>query len=300
MSLLLNASPWNSTPETQKKRTPSIKKSMSNLEREPIENREGGNTPPPSYSLNSNNVKLSGNTNHHDENTTHSPGTAPPTSNQGYSNYGDNTPHHPNSIYHSTPPPSFKEHLTTQENKNEKINRILENMSNLKVENDGNGLYNYTETTAPPAGENSPPTIPLFQRSMNMNMKQPVGIIASGTVNDNIRGVENPSMSNRMTGSNFSQNTPDNLASFVTYSKAYEVPKEVRPYYTQRMGLSSGNDHSFEEKIMDKIQYLTHLMEEIQSEKTANINEEFILYTMLGVFVIYIVDSFSKSGKYIR
>ena len=171
-------------------------------------------------------------------------------------------------------------------------------MSNLKVENDGNGLYNYNESSTPPVGEDSPPTIPIFQRSMNM--KQPVGIIASGTVNDNIRGVENPTMNNRMTGSNFSQNTPDNLASFVTYSKAYEIPKEVRPYYSQRMGLSSGNDSSFEERIMDKIQYLTHLMEEIQSEKTANINEEFILYTMLGVFVIYIVDSFSKSGKYIR
>lgn len=288
MSLLLNASPWNSTTETQKKRIPSIKKTMLNLEREndnieiPKEGEINNKNIPP-FSLNINNIKQT-------ENTTQ-PGN---TSIKGYSIYGETA--HSNSLYDS-PPPSFKEHLTTQENKNEKINRILENMSNLKVENDGNGLFNYSETTAP-VGENSPPTIPIFQRSMNM--KQPVGIIASGTVNENIKGIENNAMNNKMNSSNFSQNTSDNLASFVTYSKAYEVPKEVRPYYTQKMGLSSGNNSSFEEKIMDKIQYLTHLMEEIQSEKTANINEEFILYTMLGVFVIYIVDSFSKSGKYIR
>jgi hypothetical protein len=41
-------------------------------------------------------------------------------------------------------------------------------------------------------------------------------------------------------------------------------------------------------------------MEEIQGEKTANITEEYILYTMVGVFVIYVVDAFSRSGKYIR
>jgi len=41
-------------------------------------------------------------------------------------------------------------------------------------------------------------------------------------------------------------------------------------------------------------------LEQQQNEKTSNITEEFILYTMLGVFVIYVVDSFARSGKYIR
>ena len=37
-----------------------------------------------------------------------------------------------------------------------------------------------------------------------------------------------------------------------------------------------------------------------QSEKTDNIMEEFVLYAMLGVFVIFTVDSFTRAGRYVR
>ena len=63
------------------------------------------------------------------------------------------------------------------------------------------------------------------------------------------------------------------------------------------MGISNGNG---DDKLMDRINYMIHLLEEQQNEKTANVAEEFLLYTFLGVFVIYIVDSFSRTGKYIR
>ena len=53
-------------------------------------------------------------------------------------------------------------------------------------------------------------------------------------------------------------------------------------------------------KLMEKINYMIHLLEEQQSEKTANVMEEFILYVFLGVFVIFTVDAFSRSGKYTR
>ena len=53
-------------------------------------------------------------------------------------------------------------------------------------------------------------------------------------------------------------------------------------------------------KLMEKINYMIRLLEEQQVEKTSHITEEFILYSFLGVFMIFIVDSFSRSGKYIR
>jgi hypothetical protein len=46
--------------------------------------------------------------------------------------------------------------------------------------------------------------------------------------------------------------------------------------------------------------FLKQGLEEQQNEKTNNITEEFILYTFLGVFIIFVVDSFSRSGKYTR
>jgi len=51
---------------------------------------------------------------------------------------------------------------------------------------------------------------------------------------------------------------------------------------------------------MERINYMVHLLEEQQHEKTANVTEEFLLYTFLGVFVIYVVDTFSRNGKYVR
>jgi hypothetical protein len=54
------------------------------------------------------------------------------------------------------------------------------------------------------------------------------------------------------------------------------------------------------EKIMEKINRMLHILEEQQYEPTKHITEEFILYAFLGVFVIYVVDSFTRGGKYIR
>jgi hypothetical protein len=45
---------------------------------------------------------------------------------------------------------------------------------------------------------------------------------------------------------------------------------------------------------------MIHLLEEQQKEPTQNILEEFALYGLLGIFMIYIVDSFAKVGKYTR
>ena len=38
----------------------------------------------------------------------------------------------------------------------------------------------------------------------------------------------------------------------------------------------------------------------MKDEKTSNVTEELVLYSFLGVFIIYIVDSFARAGKYAR
>jgi len=45
---------------------------------------------------------------------------------------------------------------------------------------------------------------------------------------------------------------------------------------------------------------MIHMLEEQHNEKTSNITEEFLLYTFLGVFIIFLVDSFARSGTYKR
>jgi len=45
---------------------------------------------------------------------------------------------------------------------------------------------------------------------------------------------------------------------------------------------------------------MIHLLEEQQDQRINNVTEEIILYSFLGIFIIFIVDSFARSGKYIR
>jgi high-affinity K+ transport system ATPase subunit B len=45
---------------------------------------------------------------------------------------------------------------------------------------------------------------------------------------------------------------------------------------------------------------MIHLLEEKQDEKTNNVMEEVILYSFLGIFIIFVVDSFARVGKYVR
>jgi len=53
-------------------------------------------------------------------------------------------------------------------------------------------------------------------------------------------------------------------------------------------------------KLLKKLDYIIHLLEEQQDEKTNHISEELILYLFLGIFIIFVLDSFANVGKYVR
>jgi len=57
---------------------------------------------------------------------------------------------------------------------------------------------------------------------------------------------------------------------------------------------------SREDLLMERVQYMIHLLEAQKMERTDHVMEEFLLYTLLGVFIIYLCDSFSRVGKYTR
>ena len=61
------------------------------------------------------------------------------------------------------------------------------------------------------------------------------------------------------------------------------------------------NSFSNEQKdLVDKINYMIQLLESQKSEKTEGVIEDVVLYSFLGVFVIFLVESFTKVGKYVR
>ena len=74
-------------------------------------------------------------------------------------------------------------------------------------------------------------------------------------------------------------------------------------YYKQYIPNQYGNpalSMDSNSELLKKLDNILLLLEEQHEEKTSYITEELILYVFLGVFVIFVLDSFVRVGKYTR
>ena len=93
--------------------------------------------------------------------------------------------------------------------------------------------------------------------------------------------------------SQFAANENQLASKLANYNQTYTAPRIYQGRQQSQMPV-------IDDKIMEKINYMIHLLEEQKHEKTANVMEETILYMLLGVFVIFTVDSFTRAGRYVR
>ena len=63
---------------------------------------------------------------------------------------------------------------------------------------------------------------------------------------------------------------------------------------------NTGDDIENKDAMMQKLDRIISLLEDQHDEKTGHVTEELVLYCFLGVFIIFIVDSFARAGKYVR
>jgi len=68
-------------------------------------------------------------------------------------------------------------------------------------------------------------------------------------------------------------------------------------YYQNKLKQFDNNDNNI---LINKLNYMIHLLEEKNDEKTNNVMEEVILYSFLGIFIIFLIDSFNHLGRYKR
>jgi len=88
----------------------------------------------------------------------------------------------------------------------------------------------------------------------------------------------------------------------------YSIPAFIdgsKPLYNQALPYSTVSHMGAHvplprDELLEKLNKVVHLLEEQKHEKTGHVTEELILYCFLGVFVIFIVDSFVRVGKYVR
>lgn len=81
------------------------------------------------------------------------------------------------------------------------------------------------------------------------------------------------------------------------YAKQYY--QQYVPYYNQSSDDQTPSGVN-KDDLLTKLNQIIYLLEEQQEEKTGHVTEELILYSFLGIFIIFIVDSFARAGKYVR
>jgi hypothetical protein len=166
---------------------------------------------------------------------------------------------------------------TTDERTN-KVTEIINQMTAVSIDNDGSKLADFTPPPNPaiqqkkPVESNlgTPLQIPTSQDRASLQMQKQVDPFTNSTPSGNYQQVYSPN-------GTFMTNSP-------------------KPYYAS-MGLGPG---STDGKLLEKINYMIHMLENMETEKTANITEEFVLYSFTGIFIIFVLDSFLKTGKYVR
>jgi|UniRef100_A0A6C0DYM2 hypothetical protein len=173
----------------------------------------------------------------------------------------------------------------TTENRTNRVNEIIHKLSSVSTDNDGAKLADFT-----------PPPNPAIQ--MRKELPQERGGDPPITNLTNPLQMPAPSFSKR-TVNPYTVNNASNIA-LGNYQQVYTPKMTVvdKPYYAS-MGISNESGGGGN-KVVEKLNYMIHLLENMEGEKTANITEEFVLYTFLGVFVIFVVDSFTRTGKYVR
>ena len=77
---------------------------------------------------------------------------------------------------------------------------------------------------------------------------------------------------------------------------------EVEEYYKNTVPFygKSNSSEMNKDELMARLDHILHLLEEQKDEKTGHVTEELILYSFLGIFIIFVVDSFARAGKYVR
>lgn len=177
-------------------------------------------------------------------------------------------------------PETIEEHIEKQNERTSKINSILNKITSFETD-DRLGDFNPMPYPTNITKRNADQIIPADEQLKN------------GT-NPLMPKTGKPSFESQPKV--YYRPSDANQTEYANYRTAYGSKEGFSEPYYSKMGISAGTN----DKVMDRLNYMTQMLESIQMEKTNHVTEEFVLYSLLGVFMIYIVDGFSRGGKYVR
>ena len=164
------------------------------------------------------------------------------------------------------------------DNKNRERNRRIQkllNDNNTFANNDTDSLEDF-----------NPPSYPEIQEPKKI-LKENFTFNKNSELLDNEKEEKNDNPINK---ESFQQIPQNNLQQYYEKYNSY-----LNPVNNYNNNITVSN-----EELLKKLDNILFLLEEQRETRSNYITEELILYIFLGIFVIYLVDSFVKVGKYIR
>lgn len=144
--------------------------------------------------------------------------------------------------------------------------------------------------------QSKPPSITKFQPPPMPSVQS-----KEKTVQNSLNKEQAPDNDNNMSVQDNLPPMPTQIDDQASYDQQY-LPstnlKQFVPYYNNTTNIPPAVQSR--DELVTKLNYLIHMLEEQQEQKTGHVMEELILYCFLGVFIIYVIDSFVKIGKYTR
>lgn len=176
-----------------------------------------------------------------------------------------------------------------------KVNSVLDKIHNT-TEDDDDDKNNFNP---PPKPESAgvQRTIPS-ENKINESFSVPLGRTMGRAPNPNYEGGDNLDLNDY---SNYGDSkTIEEYYKSVLPGYSQQKNLVNRPYYPYREPQNSSNEYPSQDLLLKKLNYMISLLEDQQDEKTSNVTEEVILYSFLGIFIIFIADTFVRAGKYTR
>jgi hypothetical protein len=185
----------------------------------------------------------------------------------------------------------------------QKVNSVIESLHSSEQESGTSykplvdfelADYKPLNPLAPPIVHSKQEGMSNLEKTMNNSVSVPQPI-----ENDNsaLKSLENAFMNDdevrRYYGrlvANYNQETNNN-----THNIHPNIHSNIHPNNMINNTNMDGN-----QILIDKLNYMINLLEEKQDERTNNVTEEVVLYSFLGIFIIFVVDSFVRVGKYVR
>lgn len=188
----------------------------------------------------------------------------------------------------------------------EKVNSVLENIHNNLNSDDYDEKNNLGDFNPPPmpqsAGVTRTNDTTEYMSNMSNNNNQVMFRTLGSAPQPNYNSGEDLELNN------FNVNYGDKTSNEEYYKKVLpnyinnqiKNPNNKQYYNANYNNLVAETQGPSEDLLIQKLNYMINLLEEQQDERTSNVTEEVVLYSFLGIFIIFVVDSFARVGKYVR